>query len=99
MTDELIKIRDTSKPEMTLDEAMGLCNEKRIDYIIGDHLDESIVDYYSQAVILRDTKRRSKFTDNKLINKLEIILKSIDKDLLTKPERGQYDNIIDKYRC
>ena len=97
MTDKLIIIKDTNKPEMTLEQVINLSNEKKIDFVIGDFLDESVIDYYSQAVILRDTKRRKNLTDNILKDKLEIILKSIDKSLLNKPESKSYDKILSKY--
>ena len=98
MNERLIIIDEMEKPTMTLDEVMLLCNEKKIDFVIDDYIPDSVEHYYVQAIRARDNKRQSRLTDIVLRDKLEILLKGIDKSAMSEPESDAHKAILDRYR-
>ena len=94
----MIKVFDIIKPKPKLDEILNLTPVKRIDYILDEFIPESVSDYYNQAIQASDRKRQNKLTDIKLKDKLEVLLKSIDKSAMSEPESKAHNKILARYR-
>ena len=57
-----------------------------------------VTEYVKEAKILHDLKRRERLDDKKLLNSLEVLLKTIDTSAMSEKEIDKLESIISKYR-